>query len=109
MLEPKKNNIEHINMKRGFKNILLMKKKTSGTSHNKRYTLRRLFGGSGFRLARSVASLTPTPASTHIFAALVLLRKPLFGLQKRHIPRTLYAILYGVTGRIGNGFVVALR
>ena len=27
--------------------------------------------------------------STHIFAALVLLRKPLFGLQKRRIPRTL--------------------
>ena len=35
----------------------------------------------------------PTPHSTHIFAALVLLRKPLFGLQKRRIPGTLCAMM----------------
>jgi hypothetical protein len=66
-------------------------------SHNKRYTLpagqARL---QGFRSARSVASLAPTPHSNHIFAVLVLLRKPLFGLQKRRIPGTLCAIVLGL-------------
>jgi hypothetical protein len=37
----------------------------------------------GFRSPRSAAP--STAHSTHIFAALVLLRKPLFGLQKRRI------------------------
>jgi hypothetical protein len=49
------------------------------------YMLRPPLAGSGFRLARSFASLISTPASTHILPALVLLRKPLFGLAKRHI------------------------
>jgi len=41
--------------------------------------------------------------------ALVLLRKPLFGLAKRQLPVTLNAMPAGVTGGIGNGFVVAHR
>ena len=40
------------------------------------------------RLGRFV----PTPHSTHILPALVLLRKPLSGLAKRRIPGTLYEI-----------------
>jgi len=40
---------------------------------------------------------------------MVLLRKPLSGLAKRQLPRTLGEIKPGVTGGIGNGFVVALR
>jgi len=44
--------------------------KNGQTAHNKRLTLRRLFGGSGLRLARSVATLAPTPTSTHILPAL---------------------------------------
>ena len=63
------------------------------TSHNKRLTLRRLFGGSGLRMARSVAMLAPTPCSTHILPALVLLRKPLFGLAKRRQSITLYEMV----------------
>jgi hypothetical protein len=34
-------------------------------------------------LARSIASLIPTPKLRHILPALVLLRKPLYGLAKR--------------------------
>ena len=41
--------------------------KIGATAHNKRLTLRRLFGGSGLRMARSVATLAPTPCSTHIW------------------------------------------
>jgi hypothetical protein len=57
--------------------------KKVSTSPNTRLTLRRLFGGSGSSFARSVASLAPTQIFHHIFATLILLRKPLFGLQKR--------------------------
>jgi hypothetical protein len=53
--------------------------------------LRHPLGGSGFRVARSFAALIPTPHSTHILPALVLLRKPLFGLAKRHIQPERYA------------------
>jgi hypothetical protein len=47
------------------------------------FTLRRPLGGSGSVLARSIASLIPTPKLRHILPALVLLRKPLSGLAKR--------------------------
>ena len=64
------------------------------TAHNKRLTLRRLFGGSGLRSARSVAlrarshaSLQPQFASPGLCSA-----KPLFGLPNRRQPRTLYEI-----------------
>ena len=44
----------------------------------------------GLRSARSVGLRPRSHASLrHIFAALALLRKPLFGLQKRRVPRTL--------------------
>jgi hypothetical protein len=43
----------------------------------------------GYSFARSVASLAPTQNFRHILPALVLLRKPLFGLAKRRQPRTL--------------------
>ena len=53
---------------------------------NKIVCVRRREGGSGSGwLGRSPYGLAPTPASTHSFAALVLLRKPLSGLQNRHI------------------------
>ena len=45
----------------------------------------------------------------HILRFLVLLRKPLFATAKRQLPRTLCAMRNGVTGGIGNGFVVAHR
>jgi hypothetical protein len=48
-------------------------------------------GGSGYGFARSIASLIPTQNLRHIFAALVLLRKPLFGLQKRRKQPERYA------------------
>jgi hypothetical protein len=47
--------------------------------------------GLGYGFARSIASLIPTQNFRHIFAALVLLRKPLFGLAKRHIQPKRYA------------------
>ena len=69
--------------------------KNGATAHNKRLTLRRLFGGSGLRSARSVglhprshASLQPQFASPGLCSA-----KPLFGLPNRRQPRTLYDIL----------------
>jgi hypothetical protein len=51
----------------------------------------RAFGAAGFRLARSFATLIPTPASTHIFAAAGTPRVPLSQPQKRHIPPERYA------------------
>jgi len=36
-----------------------------------------------------MAKAIPTPPSTHILPALALLRKPLSGLAKRQLPRTL--------------------
>jgi hypothetical protein len=45
----------------------------------------------GFRSPRSAAP--PTAHSTHILPALVLLRKPLFGLAKRHIQPERYVQL----------------
>ena len=59
------------------------------TAHNKRYTLRRLIGGSGFRSPRSLrshGSLHPHFANPGLCYA-----KPLFGFAKRRIPRTLGA------------------
>ena len=56
-------------------------------AHNKRYTLRRLIGGSGFRSPRSLrshGSLHPHFANPGLCYA-----KPLFGFAKRRIPRTL--------------------
>jgi hypothetical protein len=41
------------------------------TAHDRTVSASPPYGGSGFRLARSIATLIPTPASTHIFAALV--------------------------------------
>jgi hypothetical protein len=43
------------------------------------------------RLAQSACGLIRTAHCTHIFAALVLLRKPLYGLQKRRIQPERYA------------------
>jgi hypothetical protein len=43
----------------------------------------RAYGATGLRLARSIASLIPTPASTHIFAVAGTLRVPLSQPQKR--------------------------
>jgi hypothetical protein len=43
---------------------------------------------------RSVYASPPTAHSTHIFAALVLLRKPLYGLQKRHIQPERYTTFF---------------
>jgi hypothetical protein len=53
------------------------------TAHNRTVYASPPVGGSGYVLARSFAALIPTPKLRHIFAALVLLRKPLSGLQKR--------------------------
>jgi len=39
-----------------------------------------------------MAKAIPTASLTHILPALVLLRKPLSGLAKRQLPRTLGAI-----------------
>jgi hypothetical protein len=44
-----------------------------------------------FRYAQTFGLNIPTPKLRHIFAALVLLRKLLFGLQKRHIQPERYA------------------
>jgi len=43
-----------------------------------------------------MACAIPTPPSTHILPALALLRKPLSGLAKRQLPRTLSASFAGV-------------
>src|SRR5215510_9617064 len=59
------------------------------TSPNKRYTLRRLIGGSGSAKPCSGFALC-TILLHHILPALVLLRKPLSGQSKRRIPGTLY-------------------
>ena len=68
----------------------------SKTSFNKRYTLRRQFGGSGLPVGQVISlRYIPTPPYSHILPALVLLRKPLFGLAKRRISVTLNDILQG--------------
>jgi len=51
-------------------------------------TAHRLFGGSGSAKHRSGYALCDILLH-HILPALVLLRKPLFGLAKRQLPRTL--------------------
>ena len=58
------------------------------TSPNKRYTLRRLFGGSGSAKRQSGFALCGILLH-HILPALVLLRKPLSGQAKCRIPGTL--------------------
>jgi hypothetical protein len=63
------------------------------TAHNRTVYASPPVGGSGYVLARSIASLIPTPKLRHIFAALVLLRKPLFGLQKHRKQPERYAQL----------------
>jgi len=62
----------------------------------------RITNGIRFRRAKPASRgyvrlghYVPTPHFTHIFATLVLLRKPLYGLQKRRIPRTLCEIWAG--------------
>ena len=61
----------------------------NGTAFNKRYTLRRRSAAPGFDRLGHSATLHSHASLTHILPALVLLRKPLFGLAKRRIPRTL--------------------
>jgi hypothetical protein len=56
-----------------------------GTAHNRTVYASGAVAPSGFRVARSFATLIPTPHSTHIFASPGNLRFPLSGLQKRHI------------------------
>jgi hypothetical protein len=56
------------------------------TAFNTRFTVRRYAPPGSIRLGRLTA---PTPHSTHILPALVLLRKPLFGRAKRRKPFTL--------------------
>ena len=63
--------------------------KRGGTSHNRTVYASGAVAPSGFRYARSATP--PTLRSTHILPALVLLRKPLFGLAKRHIQPERYA------------------
>jgi hypothetical protein len=53
------------------------------TTHNRSVYASPPVGGSGYVLARSIASLIPTPKLRHILPAPVLLRKPLYGLAKR--------------------------
>jgi hypothetical protein len=59
------------------------------TSLNKRLALTALIGRFGFRKTPVGLSALCGILLHHIFAALDLLRKPLFGLQKRRQPRTL--------------------
>jgi len=65
-------------------------------------------GGSGSAKHRSGYALCGF-APPHFAVAGLCFAKPLFATAKRQLPRTLDAILLGVTGGIGNGFVVALR
>jgi hypothetical protein len=55
------------------------------TAHNRSVYASPPVGGSASAMARSIATLIPTANLRHILPALVLLRKPLFGLAKRHI------------------------
>ena len=59
------------------------------TSYNKRLAQNRLCGGFGFRKTPVGLSALCGVLLHHILPALVLLRKPLFGLAKRRQPRTL--------------------
>jgi hypothetical protein len=69
--------------------------------------LRRPMGGSGYGFARSIASLIPTQNLRHILPALVLLRKPLFGLAKRHIQPERYAKYpIEVIDKINNQYII---
>jgi len=45
-----------------------------------------------------MAKAIPTPPCTHILPALALLRKPLSGLAKRQLPRTLGEIIFELVG-----------
>ena len=63
--------------------------KYGATTHNKRYTLRRLFGGSGY--VKHQSGLRPLWCLRHIFAVAGMLRIPLSQPQKRRQPRTLCA------------------
>ena len=62
--------------------------KQNCTSHNKRYTLRRLFGGSGLHSPRSLRS---HGSFQHIFVVAGMLRIPLSQPQKRRIQPERYA------------------
>jgi len=53
--------------------------------------VRRLRGSS--RLGHGLTPI-PTPPYTHILPALVLLLKPLSGLAKRQLPRTLDEVIF---------------
>jgi hypothetical protein len=52
------------------------------TAYNKRLALTALFGRFGFRKARSVASLAPTPCSTTFLRLLELLRNSFIATAK---------------------------
>jgi hypothetical protein len=74
--------------------LALATKKVGSSKKDKKHRITGLFtlrrsSGSGFRSARSAAP--PTLHSTHILPALVLLRKPLFGLAKRRKQPERYA------------------
>jgi hypothetical protein len=70
-----------------------------GTAHNRTVYASSPVGGSGFRSPRSFRCAQtfglniPTPLFRHILPALVLLRKPLFGLAKHRKQPTCYANL----------------
>ena len=75
--------------------------KNGGTAHNKRYTLRRLIGGSGSAKRQSGFALCGILLH-HIFAVAGMLRIPLSQPQKRRIPRTLCASLPMVKNSVDN-------
>ena len=64
-----------------------------GTAHNKRYTLRRLFGGSVFEKPQSGDTPFVRFCLTHIPARLQCYRIALLGGLERRIPGTLCASL----------------
>jgi hypothetical protein len=61
------------------------------TAHNRTVYASPPVGGSGYGFARSIASLIPTQNLLHSLPALVLLRKPLFGLSNRRKQPERYA------------------
>jgi hypothetical protein len=69
----------------------------------------RAYGATGFRLARSIASLIPTPASTHIFAAARTNapRSFIAAAKTSYTAGTLYAIFSGIFWKIGSGGIRA--
>ena len=69
----------------------MKRSKSIQTAHNKRYTLRRLFGGSGSAKHQSGYALCGILLH-HIFTVAGMLRIPLSQPQKRRIPRTLCEI-----------------